>query len=111
VKVFRRMAAVRAARTDAESARRRWHTAADSLVSRARAHPVAMLGIAAGLGLVMGHGNMRPWRMPGVGALLGGGVAEGVAIAARLIDGFGTATRAAADDVAEGRHDGDRRGS
>lgn len=111
MKVFRRLAAVRAARKDAETARWRWHTAADSVVSRACAHPVAMLGIAAGLGLVMGRWNLRPWRIPGVGALLGGGVAEGVALAARLIDGFGTATRAAADDVAEGRHDGDKRGS
>lgn len=105
------MAAVRAARADAESARWRWHTAADSLVSHAREHPVAMLGIAAGLGLVMGRRNLRPWRIPGLGALLGGGVAEGVALAARLIDGFGTTTRAATEDVAEGRHDGDKRGS
>lgn len=111
MKLFRRMAAVRAARVDAESARRRWHTAAGSLVTRARAHPVAVLGVAAGLGLVMGRWNLRPWRIPGLGALLGGGVAEGVALAARLVDGFGVAARTAADDAAEGRHDGDKRGS
>lgn len=111
MKLFRRIAAVRAARAHAESARRRWHTAAGSLVSRACAHPVAMLGAAAGLGLVMGRWNLRPWRIPGVGALLGGGVAEGVALAARLIDGFGAAARTAADNLAEGGHDGDKRGS
>lgn len=111
MKVFRRMTAVRVAHADAESARRRWHTAVGSLVSRVRAHVVLMLGIAAGIGLVMGRWRLRPWRIPGLGALLGGSVAEGVAIAARLIDGFGATPRAAADDVAEGRHDGDKRGS
>lgn len=104
--VFRRMAAVRRARARAEVARVEWHTATDGLLSRGREHPVAMLGAAVGVGLVMGRCNVRPWRVPGLGALLGGGLTEGVALAMRLIGEFGLAGFTGTGRGPEGRHDG-----
>ena len=114
--IFSRLAAVRRARARAESARLQWHTATDGLLARGRAHPVAMLGSAAGLGLIMGRCNLRIWRIPGLGSLLGGGLAEGVALATRLIGEFGLAGFAGNDDAPGGRHDarwadGDKRAS
>ena len=106
--VFHRMAAVRRARARAELARAQWHTATNGLLLRGREHPVAMLGTAAGVGLLMGRCNVRPWRVPGLGALLGGGLAEGVAFAMRLIGEFGQAGLTRADNAPEDGHDGSR---
>ncbi|MEO8746198.1 MAG: hypothetical protein ABI379_00850 [Rhodanobacter sp.] len=112
--IFQRMAALRRARARAGSARAQWHTATSGLLSHGRAHPVAMLGAAAGVGLLMGRCNVRIWRVPGLGALLGGGLAEGVALATRLIGEFGLAGLAGRD-APEDTHDrvwaGDKRTS
>lgn len=104
--VFHRMAAVRRARARADSARVQWHTAADGLLAHGRAHPLTMLGAAAGVGLLMGRCDVRPWRVPGFGAALGGGVAEGVALAVRLLGEFGLTGRPQTRDAPEERGDG-----
>ena len=106
--VFHRMAAVRKAHARAESARLQWHTATNGLLSRGRARPLTVLGVAAGAGLLMGRCNVRLWRIPGLGALLGGGLAEGVTLVTRVISEFGLAGFTGAGGASEDENDGAR---
>jgi hypothetical protein len=71
------------------TARHALTTPAAALLVRGRAHPLTMVGSAAGAGFVLGSLGVHPLRVPGLGPLLGGGVAEVVAHGVRLIAELG----------------------
>ena len=99
--VFDRVAKVRAAQLRMRTARHALTTPAAALLVRGRAHPLTMVGSAAGAGFVLGSLGVHPLRVPGLGPLLGGGVAEVVAHGVRLIAELGAMPRAAAAADAE----------
>jgi hypothetical protein len=72
-----RLAQARVARARAELA-----APVSSLLQRARERPLMCVGAAAAGGFVMGRLALRPWRVPGVFALLSG---EAVGLAAKAI--------------------------
>ena len=47
------------------------------------------MGVAAGAGFVLGSLNVHPLRVPGVGPLLSGGLADAVAFGTRMIAELG----------------------
>ena len=101
--VFDRVAKVRAAQLRMRTARHALTTPAAALLVRGRAHPLTMVGSAAGAGFVLGSLGVHPLRVPGLGPLLGGGVAEVVAHGVRLIAELGAMPRAtAAADAGSG---------
>lgn len=104
--IFRSVAEVNAAATRARLARNAVGVSASALMVRGREYPLTMVGAAAGAGLVLGKLNVHPLRVPGLGALLSGGVAEAVSFGTKLISelglvGLGAAAReaAATDDA------------
>lgn len=99
--VFDRVAKVHAAQLRMRTARHALTTPAAALLVRGRAHPLTMVGSAAGAGFVLGSLGVHPLRVPGLGPLLGGGVAEVVAHGVRLIAELGALPRAAAAADAE----------
>jgi hypothetical protein len=102
VSVFDRVAKVQAARLRMRTARHALTTPAAALLVRSRAHPLTTVGAAAGAGFVLGSLGMHPLRVPGLGPLLGGGLAEMVAHGVRLIAELGATVPAAAAADAEG---------
>ena len=64
---------------------------------------MATVGTAAGAGFVLGSLDVHPLRVPGLGPLLGGGLAEAVAYGTRLVAELG----ALAPDPAAADADGD----
>lgn len=86
--VFDRLAEVKAARLRMRVARYELTTPAAALLARGRKHPLTTVGVAAGAGVVLGTLNVHPLRVPGLGSLLGGGLAEVVAQGTRLIAEF-----------------------
>ncbi|MEI7035177.1 hypothetical protein [Fulvimonas yonginensis] len=78
-------ARVRAAQRRMTAARAAVAAPASALLARGERHPFATLGIAAGAGFVMGHMNVHPLRIPGLGGLLGGVMAEAAALGASFI--------------------------
>jgi hypothetical protein len=80
--------AVRSARLRAEQARHELAEPAQALLSRGQRYPLATVGMAAGAGFVLGQLNVHPLRVPGLGALLSGTVAELVGQSARLLAEF-----------------------
>jgi hypothetical protein len=99
--MFDRVAKVQAAQLRMRTARHALTTPAAALLVRGRAHPLTMVGSAAGAGFVLGSFGVHPLRVPGLGPLLGGGVAEVVAHGVRLIAELGAMPRAAAAADAE----------
>jgi hypothetical protein len=99
--MFDRVAKVQAAQLRMRTARHALTTPAAALLVRGRAHPLTMVGSAAGTGFVLGSLGVHPLRVPGLGPLLGGGVAEVVAHGVRLIAELGAMPRAAAAADAE----------
>ena len=100
--VFDHVAKVQAARLRMRAARHALTTPAAALLVRGRRHPLATVGTAAGAGFVLGSLDVHPLRVPGLGSLLGGGLAEAVAYGMRLMAGLGAlaphpAAAAAAD--------------
>ncbi len=96
--IFRRVARVRAAQARARLAQQGLKAPAATLLTRSREHPLTTVSMAAGAGFTLGSLNVHPLRVPGLGALLGGGVAEAVAFGTRLIAelgvmGLGAATQ------------------
>jgi hypothetical protein len=69
------------------------------LLARGHAHPLTTVGGAAGAGFVLGRLNVHPLRIPGLGSLLGGGLAEAVAYGTRLVAELGPGVFAAARSV------------
>jgi hypothetical protein len=102
--IFRRRAAVRAAHQRVAAARGELDGAANVLLARSVAHPLLTVGVAAGAGVALGSLNVRPLRVPGLGALLSGGVADTVALAVRLFTEFGVAGLGAVERGATGHH-------
>lgn len=86
--IFEQLHAVRAAQARAHQARQELAAPAQALLSRGQRNPLVTVGVAAGAGFVLGQLNVHPLRVPGLGALLSGTVAEVVAQAARLIAEF-----------------------
>jgi len=71
-----------------------------ALLARGRRHPLGTVGTAAGAGFVLGRLNVHPLRVPGLGALFGGGMAEAIAYGVRLMAELGEVTGSAT----AGRH-------
>lgn len=105
--IFRQRARVREAQARMGKVRRELTTPAASLLARGHAYPLTTVGVAAGAGFVLGNLNVHPLRVPGLGALLGGGMAEAVAQATRLIAEFGVGDGQAAGAPADGGSDAD----
>ena len=86
--IFNQLHAVRMAQARSQAARQELAVPAQALLLRGQRHPLTAVGMAAGAGFVLGQLNVHPLRVPGLGALLNGTVAEVVAQAARLIAEF-----------------------
>ena len=86
--IFKQLHAVRVAQASSREARHELAVPAQALLSRGQHYPLTTVGVAAGAGFVLGQLNVHPLRVPGLGALLSGTVAEVVAQAARLIAEF-----------------------
>lgn len=108
--VFDQFAKVQAAQLRMSAARQELSTPAAALLARGHAHPLTTVGVAAGAGFVLGSLNVHPLRVPGVGPLLSGGLADAVAFGTRLIAELGTAGLAgsARDSHAPDAEDGER---
>lgn len=104
--LFKQLARVRMARRRVAMARDRLGTPASALLARGRRHPLTALGAAAGAGFVLGSLNVQPLRVPGLSALLGGGLNEAVSWAARLIAELATLGLAAQELDSQGAPDG-----
>ncbi len=87
--IFGKAAEVRAAKLRARVAREAVHKPASALLAREREYPLTTVGGAAGAGFVLGMLNVHPLRIPGLSALLSGGVAEVVTHGTRLIAELG----------------------
>jgi hypothetical protein len=94
--VFDQFAKVQAAQLRMSAARHELSTPAAGLLARGHAYPLSTVGVAAGAGFVLGSLNVHPLRVPGVGPLLSGGLADAVAFGTRLIAELGTAGLAGA---------------
>ncbi len=77
--IFDRIGKVKAAQARMTLARHELSTPTAALLARGHAHPLTTVGAAAGAGFVLGKLNVHPLRIPGLGSLLGGGLAEAVA--------------------------------
>jgi hypothetical protein len=109
VSVFDQFAKVQAAQLRMSAARQELSTPAAALLARGHAYPLTTVGAAAGAGFVLGSLNVHPLRVPGMGALLSGGLADAVAFGTRLIAELGAAGLAGAgrDARAPGADDGE----
>lgn len=104
--VFDQVARVRAAQLRTTAARRALQTPVTALLARGREYPLTTVGAAAGAGFVLGSLNVHPLRVPGMGPLLSGGLADAVAFGTRLIAELGVAG-AAVERRAGDRHAND----
>jgi hypothetical protein len=93
--VLDQLAKVQVAQLRMSAARHELSTPAAALLARGHAYPLTTVGAAAGAGFVLGSLNVHPLRVPGLGPLLSGGLAEAVAFGTRLITELGTAGLAA----------------
>lgn len=87
--IFRKAANVRAAKLRVRIARHAVLKPASALLAREREYPLTTVGGAAGAGFLLGMLNVHPLRVPGLSALLSGGVAEVVTHGTRLIAELG----------------------
>lgn len=89
--VFDQLARVRVAQLRMSAARQDVSTPVAALLTRSHQHPLTTVGVAAGAGFALGSLNVHPLRVPGLGSLVGGGLAEVVAHGTRLLAEFGMA--------------------
>ena len=89
VSIFRKAANVRMAKSRAQAARHAVGKPVSALLARQHKYPLTTVGGAACAGFVLGTVNVHPLRVPGLSALLSGGLAEVVAYGARLIAELG----------------------
>lgn len=110
MKVFDKLAKVKLAQLQMKAARQDVATPMASLLDRGHQHPLTTVGLAAGAGFVLGSLNVSALRVPGLGPLLSGGMAEAVSMGTRLITELGTAGLAAAamGDRGDSRDDATR---
>jgi hypothetical protein len=94
--MWTQVASVKRAQARMAAARHRVGVPATALLARGRAHPLGTVGISAAAGFVLGRLNVHPLRLPGLGALLGGGLSEVVTIGSRMIAELGVAGLGAA---------------
>jgi len=83
--LFRQLGKVRTAQARVAAHRAELAVPAAALLARGQRHPLIVLGAAGGAGFVLGSLDVHPLRVPGLGPLLRGGVAEAVAQGVRLI--------------------------
>jgi hypothetical protein len=102
--IFQRIGKVKAAQARMTRARHELSTPAAALLARGHSHPLTTVGAAAGAGFVLGRLNVHPLRIPGLGSLLGGGLAEAVAYGTKLVAELGPGVFAA-ERAADRRHD------
>jgi hypothetical protein len=86
--IFKRRIGVQQAQARVHAARNELGVPVSALLSRGRDHPLTTVGTASVAGFVLGRLNVHPLRIPGLRALLGGGLAEAVAYGARLVAEF-----------------------
>jgi hypothetical protein len=105
MKVLDKLAKVKLAQLQMAAARQDVATPMASLLDRGQQHPLTTVGLAAGAGFVLGSLNVSAMRVPGLGPLLSGGMAEAISMGTRLLTELGTAGLAAAamDDRADSR--------
>jgi hypothetical protein len=89
MKIFRRHRRMREAQARMRAARAELAVPSAALLARGHKYPLGTVGAAVGAGFVMGQLDMHPLRVPGLGALLSGGLAEVVAHATRLLAELG----------------------
>lgn len=94
--MFGQHARVRVAQQRMTAARRAVAAPASALLARGERYPLVVLGIAAGTGVVLGRMNVHPFRLPGMGSLLGTLVSEATTLGASFL-----AAHTAAQSVAE----------
>lgn len=87
--MFRQVDRVRAARARVAAHRAELVVPAAALLARGQRHPWVAVGAAAGTGFVLGSLDVHPLRVPGLAALLRGGLAEALAQGVRLIAELG----------------------
>jgi hypothetical protein len=97
--LFKQLAKVRSAQLEMQLARGEFHVPATALMARGQRNPLTTVGIAAGVGLLLGRLNIHPLRVPGLGSLLGGGLAEVVSHGARLFSALGSFDLGGGDDA------------
>ncbi|TBR35821.1 MULTISPECIES: hypothetical protein [Dyella] len=86
--VFKQVNRVREAQARVVLAREAVAEPATALLDRARGRPLTTVGVATGLGFVLGQLGVHPLRVPGLGALLSGSAAELVTQAVHLVSEF-----------------------
>lgn len=96
-----RIAEVRVAQLRVVRARGDLQQATDGLLAGSRAHPLTAVAVVAGAGTILGALKLPALRVPGMASLLAGGVAESVALGARLLAEF-AAVDLVADKASEG---------
>ena len=94
MKLFAEVAEVKLAQAHVRAARAELGQPVTALFERSDRHPLGTVSVAAGVGFALGSLNLHPLRVPGVGPLLGGGLADAAAFATRWLveqglDGFG----------------------
>lgn len=94
--MWTQVAKVKLAQAQMAQARHSVGVPASALLARGRAHPLGTVGVSAATGFVLGRLNVHPLRLPGLGALLGGGLSELVTIGSRMIAELGVAGLGAA---------------
>lgn len=103
--LFKQLAKVRAAQSEMKLARSELSPPAARLLARGQRYPLTTVGAAAGAGFVLGRLNVHPLRIPGLGSLLSGGLAETVAYGVRLVSELGSFGSSGADSGADGSGD------
>ncbi|OOG38867.1 hypothetical protein B0E52_13665 [Rhodanobacter sp. C06] len=83
--LFSHLDKVRAAQARVAAHRAELAEPAAALLACGERHPLLALGAAGGAGFVLGSLDVHPLRVPGVGPLLRGGLAEVVAQGVRLV--------------------------
>ncbi|GAB3790718.1 hypothetical protein [Dyella agri] len=97
-RLLKQLGKVRAAQAQVAAHRAELAVPAAALLARGQRHPLIALGAAGGAGFVLGSLDVHPLRVPGVGPLLRGGLAEAVTQGVRLIVELGAG---AVDDTAD----------
>ena len=97
--IVQRLSRVKLAQARMTAARHALSTPTSALLARGHDNPLTTVGMAAGAGFVLGRLNVHPLRIPGLGSLLGGGLAEAVAYGTKLIAELGPGVFAAEQSI------------